>query len=636
MNNSKKIGQLLGFLLFSGFLGIIPVLQGCEEEVLPGTISGIVSNSQFGEPIDQAIVTISGTNEQTETGSGGRFEFSVNPGTYTVQYSHPEFETDRNTNIEVGEGISRTADIALSPTIPIDLSLISVDFGLSSEEESFNITNLRNGELNFSITASADFIKVFPNSGQIGSQNSSLIRVEIDRETLEPGEITEQLVVNIPNRGSRTLDIVGTQPEPELPLSFSVEQLDFSTSISTLEINVSNTSNAFVNFDIQSSNDWLTPERTLGSLAGLNSDILSISVDRSRLSVGDDEGTLIFNVPSIGSKIIPVLISKLDASSAVLVLSAGVLGFGSSLEERTIEIINEGSNTLSWDVNVSDSWISLSEISGSLPSNNRQEITVFVDRNGLQDGDYIGQLAFTSNGGSAEVIIDIEVDTSIGGDNGDIVVISGLRAYYTFDQGLATDKLGNFNGISFGVLTTNDTPDGSQYAGVFDGVDDFFQIDGNPIQNSNANTIHASLSCWVKTSSGGILISIPVSNNDDRNAFICGITNEIAHSFNATFNSLSTFNLGITSLLFDEQWHHLVVSYNGSSGVATLFIDGIKLGQDSQDIRNTLNASSMRISQSFAEINGISSFFNGHLDNLRIYNRPLTSSEVKEIFDNRQ
>jgi len=262
----------------------------------------------------------------------------------------------------------------------------------------------------------------------------------------------------------------------------------------------------------------------------------------------------------------------------------------------------------------------------------------------LPDDDYEGQVSFTSNGGTANLTVRMEVNSSTSGSSG-IVVPSGLRAYYTFEDGAPRDEMDNFRAVSFGATASDDSPNEGGKSFAFDGIDDFLQLAGNPLRNTNSRTIHGTISCWVKTSSNGTVFSIPIINDDQENEFLLGFQNEkIRHSFLnhkdrcCGGNSWGEFSTNFSTILLDDTWHHLIATYDGSTERVSLFVDGVLISQEGYKILGRLNAEISRIGKDYYE--GTQDFgvqnFSGLLDNIRIYNRPLSSSEVEEIFDARQ
>ena len=88
-----------------------------------------------------------------------------------------------------------------------------------------------------------------------------------------------------------------------------------------------------------------------------------------------------------------------------------VLDFGSAEADiaRAFNIFNDGTEKLEWEVTKTAFWIdSISKTSGTLYSNNKQPIVVFIDRNKLEEGENKTTLQVTSTNGSKSITIKAE------------------------------------------------------------------------------------------------------------------------------------------------------------------------------------------------------------------------------------
>ncbi|MBT9146148.1 MAG: hypothetical protein DDT42_02030 [candidate division WS2 bacterium] len=87
---------------------------------------------------------------------------------------------------------------------------------------------------------------------------------------------------------------------------------------------------------------------------------------------------------------------------------------GSNPELKTFTISNIGDAPLEWEIEIYPevSWLSLSSVFGQLVSKNDEEISVSADVSVLSFGQYVIDLLITSNGGSEqiEVILELEKD----------------------------------------------------------------------------------------------------------------------------------------------------------------------------------------------------------------------------------
>jgi hypothetical protein len=76
-------------------------------------------------------------------------------------------------------------------------------------------------------------------------------------------------------------------------------------------------------------------------------------------------------------------------------------------------------------------------------------------------------------------------------------------------------------------------------------------------------------------------------------------------------------------------WHHTAVSYSKSTGIITLYVDGVAVGSQNQGVFSANTATTLRIGRRALSFLGPSAFtFNGSIDEVQFYNRGLTASEV--------
>jgi len=205
------------------------------------------------------------------------------------------------------------------------------------------------------------------------------------------------------------------------------------------------------------------------------------------------------------------------------------------------------------------------------------------------------------------------------------VPTSGLIAYYPFN-GNANDESGNgHNGIVHGATLTTDRFGNSNSAYFFNGLSDYIEIANDSKFNLQSHTISA----WVKWGPGGH------STHKGGGIFINGSSSTIDRF------GLTGYEYGIRqwingkeqwftdSVLSDQNFHHIVSTYNGQLG--TIWVDGQKVVEKlfNENIKYYNNANCY-IGVSFP---GGHDFFEGVIDDIRIYNYALTENEIKQLFN---
>jgi hypothetical protein len=215
----------------------------------------------------------------------------------------------------------------------------------------------------------------------------------------------------------------------------------------------------------------------------------------------------------------------------------------------------------------------------------------------------------------------------------------GLIGYWEFDEGSgseAHDASGHGNDGSWqgtGPYYSSASKVGS-CAGLFNGTDHYVKINnfvGLPTSFS-ALTIMA----WIKTSTSsetvigdntpGCGYSFSLSINgpycSPGTGIPCGY-NAADARYNQTYNPSITVN--------DNLWHYLaMVSGNGTQ---TLYVDGSPVASSSYtgNIPGPLSILTLGAYTNGGCLSG--SYFNGLIDDVRIYNRALSAAEVQAIYN---
>ncbi len=166
----------------------------------------------------------------------------------------------------------------------------------------------------------------------------------------------------------------------------------------------------------------------------------------------------------------------------------------------------------------------------------------------------------------------------------------------------------------------------------FDGADDYVEVaDNSALQLSNK----MSLSAWIKTSDAGASsMGIVRKDTTSGTRYLWGlqfspsadgkVSAEYYNGTNYTKSSLSVVNDGV--------WHNILMTIDGTT--LTLYVDG--KSQGTTTISGTQGAPTgvMDIgADPPSTAGGRGFYFNGQIDDVRVYNYPLTTTQVKLIFN---
>ncbi len=195
---------------------------------------------------------------------------------------------------------------------------------------------------------------------------------------------------------------------------------------------------------------------------------------------------------------------------------------------------------------------------------------------------------------------------------------SGLVMAFNFEASATTvsDVSGNNNHgtLQNGVQQTN-----GKYGNglLFDGVDDYISVPDSPTLNpANGVTVTA----WVKNANQGMILG----KGFNANQYLLYITpNNILRFF------INEVNGPQQSYTATAAWTHIAGVYDGSD--VSLYKDGILIGTvpytaPIQTDPTELNIGRWTVGGYFS--NSINDYFTGSLDEIRIYNRGLSSAEV--------
>ncbi len=205
---------------------------------------------------------------------------------------------------------------------------------------------------------------------------------------------------------------------------------------------------------------------------------------------------------------------------------------------------------------------------------------------------------------------------------------TGLTAYYPFN-GNADDESGNGNhGVEYNGVTYADGISGQ--AAKFDGENDFITIWNTEEINKNINTDEGTVSVWFNvtgmTSDKGSFIYQYYSDNNDRLYLNATYTTPDSADLRMGFGDKHKSSGKVTV----NSWNHAVMLWT-SAGVMKLYINSLFVNKDTF----TNPGFQFKGNEKFyfgRGWDGNPVFFSGAVDELRIYSRVLSESEIQELY----
>jgi hypothetical protein len=208
---------------------------------------------------------------------------------------------------------------------------------------------------------------------------------------------------------------------------------------------------------------------------------------------------------------------------------------------------------------------------------------------------------------------------------------NGLVGYWPFN-GNANDLSGNNNnGTVNGATLTTDRFGNANSAYYFN--NSYIQIPSN----STLNNPQGSVSFWMNSTSTNLMIPIKkniyIGANNEQYSFALNYTNLFSIKYNSLCqpgNGWSSFG-GNNNLLMNGNWHMVTATFSTS---VKIYIDGLLISSNVAPNPNADNCpGDIQIGR---EWSSLPNYFIGKIDDIAIYNRALSASEITQLFNTNQ
>jgi len=197
---------------------------------------------------------------------------------------------------------------------------------------------------------------------------------------------------------------------------------------------------------------------------------------------------------------------------------------------------------------------------------------------------------------------------------------TGLVAAYNFDDGTATDKTGlGHNGVLNG-----EAPAAGMYGQAlsFNGTSHLVAIpDANDLDFTTGMTLEA----WVKPTTMGGWRSVVLKQTTDGLVYALYASDEFSRSGSFVRIGGTDMDSRTADAIPTNAWSHLVATYDKTEGKLKIWVDGFQRDERAVTGNIVVSAGTLYIggNQFWGE------YFNGLIDNVRIYNRALGIAEIE-------
>jgi len=207
---------------------------------------------------------------------------------------------------------------------------------------------------------------------------------------------------------------------------------------------------------------------------------------------------------------------------------------------------------------------------------------------------------------------------------------SGLAGYWKLDDGSGTSATDSSTNGNTGTLTNGPTWTTGQVGGAldFDGSNDYVTMGDQSVHEGMAAM---SLAGWIKMDNLPAANYFVISKSSGIGQYRLAISSAGIPTFVVATNNNAWYSAGTTAngatALTTSTWIHLLGTYDGQ--YVRLYVNGVLAGTGSQAISGAIvsNTSEFRLSY-----DTYGNYFNGQIDEVRIYNRALSESEVSDLY----
>jgi len=191
---------------------------------------------------------------------------------------------------------------------------------------------------------------------------------------------------------------------------------------------------------------------------------------------------------------------------------------------------------------------------------------------------------------------------------------------------------GTLNNIPFATAwEAGGSPGSAGYSLELDGDNDFILIRDSPVLDLVGSSI--SISLWMNSnlippSGSEKILHKQIIGGPQTNSY--GIQlGPVGGGASFVIGIASNTNLEGNITITANEWVHVAVTHNQLTNITRLYVNGIFDVEATGQTATIVNSTGIRFGRNVQ----FSQFFDGKLDNIRIFNRPLISNEVLELFE---
>ena len=219
----------------------------------------------------------------------------------------------------------------------------------------------------------------------------------------------------------------------------------------------------------------------------------------------------------------------------------------------------------------------------------------------------------------------------------------GLAGFWLMNEGMGNKvqdlsmngNTGTLTGIAFPPTAASGWNPGRKGVGLnFDGVNDYISIPDNDVLT---NSPYFTWSFWAKqttyVSGAGLLDKYYTTGNQRSWRIRSTSTNKLSVTLASILTAGTDYETSLPAgFLSDNTFYHFVIIYDGVLSKLHFYRDGVFI--ETINVTQSGNLANNTIALYIGRYQLGANFFNGTIDEVRIQNRALSASEIKELYIN--
>lgn len=268
------------------------------------------------------------------------------------------------------------------------LILGALSFSSCTEEEEItqgDIVGVVTDAINSTQPLSGVQVSILPNGASTNTGSDG----KFSFPQLEAGEYKIQFIKEGYETNTRSVTVVPgqvanadiqlTAVKQDALIQISPSTLNFGTTQTELSVTIQNNGNTSTDWSLDlGSHTWLTANPAAGQIEADKQQSIIFTVDRDKIT---EVQTVIIKLSAFGNSF-PINVSCAPKNAqSYMSVEPEILDFGNDLQELPLTIKNAGTTPLNWTIaDPTEPAITLSENSGSIPSQGSKVVKVFLNR----------------------------------------------------------------------------------------------------------------------------------------------------------------------------------------------------------------------------------------------------------------